>query len=87
MSKVNAVVAGAFAGAVLIAAAPALAAQCNHKCGFKSFIADFKKEAASKGISSKGLAALDGSPSTTRCAPPTSGQACSSRASKSSPAE
>ena len=56
MSKVNAVV----AGAVLIAAAPALAAQCNHKGGIKSFIADFKREAASKGISSKGLAALDG---------------------------
>ena len=29
------------------AAAPAVAAQCNHKGGFKSFIADFKKEAAS----------------------------------------
>jgi membrane-bound lytic murein transglycosylase B len=60
MSKVNAVVAAAFAGAVLIAAAPALAAQCNHNGGIKSFIADFKREAASKGISSKGLAALDG---------------------------
>ena len=56
MSKVNA----AIAGAVLIAAAPALAAQCNHKGGFKSFIAEFKKEAAAKGISNKGLAALDG---------------------------
>ena len=60
MSKVNAAIAAAIAGAVLIAAAPALAAQCNHKGGFKSFIADFKKEAASKGISNKGLAALDG---------------------------
>jgi lytic murein transglycosylase len=60
MTKVNAAIAAAVAGAVLIAAAPALAAQCNHKGGFKSFIADFKKEAASKGISNKGLAALEG---------------------------
>jgi lytic murein transglycosylase len=60
MSKVNAAFAAAFAGAVLISAAPALAAQCNHKDGFGGFIADFKKEAASKGISKKGLAALEG---------------------------
>ena len=58
MSKVNAAFAAAFAGAVLITAAPALAAQCNHKGGFKSFIADFKKEAASKGISNKGLSLI-----------------------------
>jgi membrane-bound lytic murein transglycosylase B len=31
-----------------------------HKAGFNAFLADFKKEAAGKGISSKGLAALDG---------------------------
>jgi len=60
MSKINAAFAAALAGAVLMSAAPAFAAQCNHKGGFKSFIADFKKEAASKGISSKGLAALEG---------------------------
>src|SRR5471030_2560542 len=60
MIKVNAAFATALAGAVFISAAPALAAQCNHKGGFKSFIADFKKEAASKGISNKGLAALEG---------------------------
>jgi lytic murein transglycosylase len=60
MSKVNAAIATAVAGAMLVAAAPALAAQCNHKGGFKSFIADFKKEAAGKGISQRGLAALDG---------------------------
>jgi lytic murein transglycosylase len=60
MSKVNAAFAAALAGAVLISAAPAFAAQCNHKGGFDGFIADFKKEAASKGISKKGLAALAG---------------------------
>src|SRR5450432_3115507 len=60
MTKVNAAFAAVLAGAVLIAAAPALAAQCNHKGGFKSFIADFKKEATGKGISNKGLAALEG---------------------------
>ncbi len=60
MSKVNAVLAAALAGAVLVSAAPAFAAQCNPKGGFTSFITDFKKEAASKGISAKGLAALDG---------------------------
>ena len=49
MSKVNAVVAAALAGAMLIAAAPAFAAQCNHKGGFDGFLADFKKEAAAQG--------------------------------------
>ena len=79
MSKVNAAFAAAFAGAVLITAAPALAAQCNHKGGFKSFITDFKKEAGAKGISNRGLNALDG-------LSPTGGRACSSRASRNSPA-
>jgi lytic murein transglycosylase len=60
MTKVNATFAAAFAGAVLIAAAPALAAQCNHKGGFNGFVTEFKKEAAGKGISNRGLAALDG---------------------------
>ncbi len=60
MSKVNASLAAAFAGAVLIAATPALAAQCNHKSGFTGFLADYKKEAAAQGISARGLAALDG---------------------------
>jgi lytic murein transglycosylase len=59
MSKVNATLAAAIAGAILVAAAPAFAAQCNHKGGFPAFIADMKKEAAAKGISSKGLAALN----------------------------
>jgi lytic murein transglycosylase len=60
MSKVNASLAAALAGVVMIAAVPAFAAQCNHKGGFNGFITDFKKEAAAKGISNKGLAALDG---------------------------
>ena len=51
MSKVNATLAAALAGAVLMTALPALAAQCNHKGGFPAFVADFKKEAAQKGIS------------------------------------
>jgi len=41
-------------------AAPAAAVQCNTKGGFPAFIAEFKKEAAAKGISPRGLAALDG---------------------------
>jgi lytic murein transglycosylase len=60
MTKVNATFAAALTGAALLIAAPALAAQCNHKGGFDGFIAEFKKEAAAKGISSRGLAALDG---------------------------
>jgi lytic murein transglycosylase len=51
----------ALAAAALIAcAAPAFAAQCNPKGGFSAFIADMKKEAAAKGISKRGLAALEG---------------------------
>ena len=40
-------------------AAPAIAAQCNHPGGFDAFIADFKKEAAAKGLSQRTLAALN----------------------------
>ena len=54
-------IAAALTGATLaISATPALAVQCNHKGGFPAFVADFKKEAAKKDISSRGLAALDG---------------------------
>jgi lytic murein transglycosylase len=60
MSKINAAFAAALASAVVITAAPALAAQCNHKGGFAGFIGDFKKEAAAKGVKQTGLAALDG---------------------------
>jgi lytic murein transglycosylase len=37
-----------------------MAAQCDHKGGFNGFLADIKKEAAGKGVSMRGLAALDG---------------------------
>ena len=60
MSKANIVFAAALAGAVLVSAAPAFAAQCNNKGGFNGFVAEFKKEAAAQGISKRGLAALDG---------------------------
>ncbi len=59
MSKVNATFVAALASAVLITTAPAFAAQCNHKGGFNGFIAEFKKEAAGKGITKKGLSALE----------------------------
>ncbi len=50
------------AAAVLtsVLAAPAFAATCNAPGGFDAFIAEFRKEAAAKGVSRKGLAALDG---------------------------
>jgi lytic murein transglycosylase len=60
MSKARAIFAAALAGAVLSSAAPALAAQCNPPGGFNAFIATFKHEAGSQGISRRGLAALDG---------------------------
>ena len=60
MSKAHAIFAAALAGAVLKNAAPALAAQCETKGGFNAFITEFKKEAASQGISRRGLSALDG---------------------------
>jgi membrane-bound lytic murein transglycosylase B len=60
MSKVNVTLAAALAGAVLVAATPAFATQCNHADGFDGFVTDFKKEAAGKGVSKRGLAALDG---------------------------
>lgn len=60
MPIVKATVAAALAGTVLMTAAPAVAAQCNAKGGFPAFVTEFKKEAAGKGISPRGLAALDG---------------------------
>ena len=60
MSKVNAAVAAILASAALMSAEPALAAQCNHKGGFNGFLTEFKSEAKAKGISKRGLAALDG---------------------------
>jgi lytic murein transglycosylase len=60
MTKLNAAFAAALASAVLLTAAPALAAQCNHKGGFNGFLTEFKKDAAGQGISKRGLSALDG---------------------------
>ena len=40
--------------------APALGAACNPPGGFNAFLADFKKDAAAKGVSPKGLSALNG---------------------------
>jgi membrane-bound lytic murein transglycosylase B len=63
MPKVNAtiLVAATVTGAALIASsAPAFAAQYNPKGGVSAFIADMKKEAATKGVSKRGLAALEG---------------------------
>jgi lytic murein transglycosylase len=61
MTKVNAPVLAALAGTVLLFnAAPAFAAKCNPPGGFAAFMAEFKKEAAGKGISNRALAALNG---------------------------
>ena len=60
MSTTKATLAAALAGAVFTTALPAMAAQCNNKGGFPAFVTEFKKEAAGKGISPRGLAALDG---------------------------
>ena len=60
MSKATLTIAAALAGAVFMTGGQVFAAQCNHKGGFPAFIADFKKEAAKNGISSRGLAALNG---------------------------
>ena len=40
--------------------APALAATCNPPGGFNAFMAEFKKEAAAKGVGQRGLSALNG---------------------------
>jgi lytic murein transglycosylase len=60
MLKFKAAFVATLTGAAILTAAPAFAAQCNHKDGFVGFIGDFKKEAAAKGIKQSGLAALDG---------------------------
>ena len=60
MKKVNVIIASAAVASALISTAvPALAAQCNPKGGFSAFINEMRKDAAAKGISKKGLAALD----------------------------
>ena len=50
----------ASAAILALSAAPALAAQCNAPGGFPAFLGQIKKEAAGKGVSARGLAALDG---------------------------
>ena len=53
----------AFSAAVVLSsvlAAPAFGATCNPPGGFNAFLTEFKKEAASQGVSRKGLSALDG---------------------------
>ena len=60
MSKFNASLAVALVATAFLTAAPAFAAQCNHKAGFNGFISDFKKEAAAKGVGKSGLGALEG---------------------------
>ncbi len=62
MTKVNLrhfTLSAAALAALTLAATPALAATCG-KGTFAAFIGDFKKEASAKGISKRGLAALDG---------------------------
>jgi lytic murein transglycosylase len=53
------VISAALVSTALLTAAPALAAQCNPPGGFNVFLAEFRAEAFSKGVSKKGLAALD----------------------------
>ena len=43
-----------------LATAPAGAAQCEHPGGFEAWKADFKREAAARGISTEALRSLDG---------------------------
>jgi lytic murein transglycosylase len=43
-----------------VLSASAFGATCNHPGGFDAFIAEFKKEAAAKGVSPRGLSALGG---------------------------
>ena len=60
MTQRKLILSAAAVAVLSLASAPALAAQCEAKGGFSAFITVFKKEAASQGISHRGLAALDG---------------------------
>lgn len=60
MTLRNLMLAGAAFALMTFTAAPALAAQCNAPGGFPAFLAQIKKEAAAKGVSPRGLAALEG---------------------------
>jgi lytic murein transglycosylase len=57
MRSVKALIAAAVLSAAL--AAPAFAAQCNPPGGFDAFMRDFRKEAASKGLTPRTLSLLD----------------------------
>jgi lytic murein transglycosylase len=60
MSILKITLAAALTSAVFMTGGQVFAAQCNPKGGFPAFVTEFKKEAAGKGISPRGLAALDG---------------------------
>jgi lytic murein transglycosylase len=46
--------------ATVVVSSSALAATCNAPGGFNAFLTEFKKDAASKGVGARGLAALNG---------------------------
>ena len=50
----------ASAALLALSTEPGLAAQCNTPGGFPAFLTQIKKEAAGKGVSPRGLSALDG---------------------------
>src|SRR5690349_15290341 len=52
----------AISAAIVLSAisVPAFAATCNPPGGFNAFLNEFRKEAAAKGVSPRGLAALNG---------------------------
>jgi lytic murein transglycosylase len=56
----NLMLASATFALLTFTAAPALSAQCNAPGGFPAFLAQIKKEAVAKGVSPRGLAALEG---------------------------
>jgi membrane-bound lytic murein transglycosylase B len=58
MRSVKVLSAAIVLSSVLIA--PSLAASCNPPGGFDAFLAAFKRDAAAKGVSARGLSALNG---------------------------
>lgn len=58
MRLVN-VLSAAIVSSIALSSAPALAATCNNPGGFDAFLAEFKKEAAGKGLSAKTPANLN----------------------------
>ena len=76
MRSLKALTAAAILSATL--AAPAFAAQCNPPGGFDAFLKEFRKEAATKGLSPRTLSLLDNVTLDQSVLPPTSVRACSS---------